>query len=170
MSCLETPTSECLRRNRAASNWAWIRFTLCSGGRTRIRWPFDQREKDHESKRSSNGGGIGGPGNARVRYWQVDGSGHDGDGHRAGAYCRGVSRPARSGRLCTGADRSHPFSARHRRREAKVTFASQWRRITLTKHLCERRTSDCLQGRNRLPSATLPGGSPERSWRIRVRQ
>jgi hypothetical protein len=26
-----TPTSECLRRNRAGSNWAWIRFTLCSG-------------------------------------------------------------------------------------------------------------------------------------------
>ena len=26
-----TPASECLRRNRAGSNWAWIRFTLCSG-------------------------------------------------------------------------------------------------------------------------------------------
>jgi hypothetical protein len=26
-----TPASECLRRNVAGSNWAWIRFTLCSG-------------------------------------------------------------------------------------------------------------------------------------------
>lgn len=26
-----TPASECLRRNLAGSNWAWIRFTLCSG-------------------------------------------------------------------------------------------------------------------------------------------
>ena len=26
-----TPTSDCLRRNLAGSNWAWIRFTLCSG-------------------------------------------------------------------------------------------------------------------------------------------
>jgi ubiquinone/menaquinone biosynthesis C-methylase UbiE len=26
-----TATSECLRRNRPGSNWAWIRFTLCSG-------------------------------------------------------------------------------------------------------------------------------------------
>ena len=26
-----TPTSECLRRNLAGSNWAWIRFTLCAG-------------------------------------------------------------------------------------------------------------------------------------------
>lgn len=26
-----TPASECLRRNRKNSNWAWIRFTLCSG-------------------------------------------------------------------------------------------------------------------------------------------
>jgi hypothetical protein len=26
-----TPASECLRRNQAGSNWAWIRFTLCSG-------------------------------------------------------------------------------------------------------------------------------------------
>lgn len=26
-----TPASECLRRNLAGSNWAWIRFTLCAG-------------------------------------------------------------------------------------------------------------------------------------------
>jgi hypothetical protein len=26
-----TPASECLRRNRPGSNWAWIRFTLCAG-------------------------------------------------------------------------------------------------------------------------------------------
>jgi hypothetical protein len=26
-----TPSSECLRRNVAGSNWAWIRFTLCAG-------------------------------------------------------------------------------------------------------------------------------------------
>ena len=26
-----TPASDCLRRNKAGSNWAWIRFTLCSG-------------------------------------------------------------------------------------------------------------------------------------------
>ena len=26
-----TPASECLRRNLSGSNWAWIRFTLCSG-------------------------------------------------------------------------------------------------------------------------------------------
>ena len=26
-----TPASECLRRNLAASNWAWIRLTLCAG-------------------------------------------------------------------------------------------------------------------------------------------
>ena len=26
-----TPASECLRRNLPGSNWAWIRFTLCSG-------------------------------------------------------------------------------------------------------------------------------------------
>jgi len=26
-----TPASECLRRNLTGSNWAWIRFTLCSG-------------------------------------------------------------------------------------------------------------------------------------------
>jgi len=26
-----TPASECLRRNVAGSNWAWIRFTLCAG-------------------------------------------------------------------------------------------------------------------------------------------
>jgi O-methyltransferase domain len=26
-----TPASECLRRNLAGSNWAWIRLTLCSG-------------------------------------------------------------------------------------------------------------------------------------------
>jgi hypothetical protein len=26
-----TPTSECLRRHLPGSNWAWIRFTLCSG-------------------------------------------------------------------------------------------------------------------------------------------
>jgi hypothetical protein len=26
-----TPASDCLRRNRAGSHWAWIRFTLCSG-------------------------------------------------------------------------------------------------------------------------------------------
>ena len=26
-----TPASDCLRRNKPGSNWAWIRFTLCSG-------------------------------------------------------------------------------------------------------------------------------------------
>ena len=26
-----TPASECLHRNLAGSNWAWIRFTLCAG-------------------------------------------------------------------------------------------------------------------------------------------
>jgi len=26
-----TPASDCLRRNLAGSNWAWIRFTLCAG-------------------------------------------------------------------------------------------------------------------------------------------
>ena len=26
-----TPASDCLRRHKAGSNWAWIRFTLCSG-------------------------------------------------------------------------------------------------------------------------------------------
>lgn len=26
-----TPASECLRRNLAGSNWAWIRYTLCAG-------------------------------------------------------------------------------------------------------------------------------------------
>jgi hypothetical protein len=26
-----TPASDCLRRHRVGSNWAWIRFTLCSG-------------------------------------------------------------------------------------------------------------------------------------------
>lgn len=26
-----TPASDCLRRNLAGSNWAWIRFTLCPG-------------------------------------------------------------------------------------------------------------------------------------------
>ena len=26
-----TPASDCLRRNKPGSNWAWVRFTLCPG-------------------------------------------------------------------------------------------------------------------------------------------
>jgi len=28
-----TPASDCLRRSKPGSNWAWIRFTLCPGRR-----------------------------------------------------------------------------------------------------------------------------------------
>lgn len=34
-----TPKSECLRRNLPGSNWAWIRFTLCSGAPVFEGWP-----------------------------------------------------------------------------------------------------------------------------------
>jgi len=58
-----------------------------------IRWPSDEREKRRRERVAPDGGGVGDPGNARVRYGQVDGPEHDGDGHGTGAYCCRIPRP-----------------------------------------------------------------------------
>ena len=93
----------------------WLAARLVGRG---IRCHSEQLEEGRETTRSRDVGGVGGPGNPRVRHGQVDGPEHAGDGDRAGAYGGRIPRVARAGRFRARGNRRHAVTAEHRHRQA----------------------------------------------------